>query len=509
MKGTDAVLGLVEDNGRYFLMDTFLSGYQAPPLDAVQNIHNMTVWRENGVTHLQFHRFRTTSDPEYDYQFTDENCPYLLFPVRGGVFNAVNKRMRKHEETPIVSKSRVCIRSNDVNKRKKVINEVPPVRFNNNVPNKHKIPTRFKARPKLVNLVTTSTTSTSTTTTSTPSSIELKSAEPTTNSQLNTNRPADASRTLGSADQSAASLPAADLERASENVSNNSKDKSVEKPNHQATSVKPTTFEVPKLSVGSTTQSSVPELSSVSRVNANENAKVSNQNLNSIETSNKSNEPKSEDKLEKLEYGDEEEETTSPANEPAKEPAKKSTDEKTTTAAAADQDGRISADGHEETGRSAIKTFSFDMKILDRTTDLNSTVVRREAEKELSDLTGFRQLKLLGLRAATAETAGDRKAGALNGYIADFEMQVQTPEPDANATDYFAYLQNALNETVTSGHIGSLTLDTSHYALLKQGNALPDSFNSHSIHLTLAFNARHTLISLSLERHSPGIQSIL
>lgn len=464
MKGTDAVLGLVEDNGRYFLMDTYLSGYQAPPLDAVQNIHNMSVWRENGITHLQFHRFRTTSDPEYDFQFSDEHCPYLLFPVRGGVFNAVNKRMRKHEETPIVSKQRVCIRSNDANKRRKVINEVPPVRFNNNVPNKHKIPTRFKARPKLVNLVTTSAASTtttpsstasSTTSTSTPSSIDLKSAEPTTNTNLNR---LTGNRRPGGTEQPVTSLPA-DLERASENVNSNSKDKATEKLNDQTTSVKPTTFEVPKQSVASsTTQSSVPELSSVSI-----NQKVSNSN--SIETSNKSNEPKSEDKLEKLEYGDEDEEATSPiaTESGGRKPV---ADDKEP----ADQDGRISADGHDETApasRSTIKTFSFDVKILDRAADLNSTVVRREAEKELSDLTGFRQLKLIALRPLT-ET-GDRQSGALNGYVADFEMQVQTPEPEANGTDYLAYLQNALNETVTSGHIGSLTLDTSHYALLKQG----------------------------------------
>ena len=47
MKGADAVLGLVEDNGRYFLMDTYLASYQAPPLDAVQNIHNVSIYSIN------------------------------------------------------------------------------------------------------------------------------------------------------------------------------------------------------------------------------------------------------------------------------------------------------------------------------------------------------------------------------------------------------------------------------------------------------------------------------
>ena len=156
----------------------------------------MTVWRENGITHLQFHRFRTTSDPEYDFQFTDDHCAYFHFPVKGGVFNAINKRMRKHEEVPTVSKKRICIRSKDFNKRKKVIEVPPPVRFN--VPNKPKIPNRFKARPKLgsnpISSTTASTTTTSTTTTSTttPTSTQFKSSSPelTTNNlnRLNENR---------------------------------------------------------------------------------------------------------------------------------------------------------------------------------------------------------------------------------------------------------------------------------------------------------------------------------
>lgn len=110
MPGTDAVLGLVEESGRFFLMDTYLRSYSAPPLDSVQNIHNMSVWRENGVTTLQFNRKRKTGDRN-DFQFSDLNCPYFVFPVQGGVFNAINKRLRKHEETPIVSSNKICVKS--------------------------------------------------------------------------------------------------------------------------------------------------------------------------------------------------------------------------------------------------------------------------------------------------------------------------------------------------------------------------------------------------------------
>lgn len=91
-------------------MDSFLEAYEAPTLDQQQNLHNMNAWRENGITTLKFSRPRQTNDSR-DYQFTDGNCPYFIFPVAGGVFNAVNKRLRKHESTPVISDQRICIRS--------------------------------------------------------------------------------------------------------------------------------------------------------------------------------------------------------------------------------------------------------------------------------------------------------------------------------------------------------------------------------------------------------------
>jgi hypothetical protein len=91
-------------------MDSWLRAYEAPPLDQSQNLYNMSAWRENGITTLRFFRKRITGDSR-DFQFTDTNCPYLIFPVMGGVFNAVNKRIRKHEITPIISDRKVCIRS--------------------------------------------------------------------------------------------------------------------------------------------------------------------------------------------------------------------------------------------------------------------------------------------------------------------------------------------------------------------------------------------------------------
>lgn len=34
-----------------------------------------------------------------------------MFPVKGGPFNAVNKKIRKHGSIPIVTPQRVCIKS--------------------------------------------------------------------------------------------------------------------------------------------------------------------------------------------------------------------------------------------------------------------------------------------------------------------------------------------------------------------------------------------------------------
>ena len=110
MPQSDAIIGLVEESGRFFLMDTWLRSYAAPSLDPIQNIQNMSVKRENGVTSLKFTRKRKTGDKN-DYQFSDTSCPYFIFPIQGGVFNAVNKRLRKHEQVPLISESRICVKS--------------------------------------------------------------------------------------------------------------------------------------------------------------------------------------------------------------------------------------------------------------------------------------------------------------------------------------------------------------------------------------------------------------
>lgn len=114
MPQTDAVIGWVDKNGRPFLMDAWMSGYQNPIIDSPtdkQNIYNTTGRLENGVTTLEFTRKRVTNDKAYDLSFTDDHCLYLVFPINGGGFHEVNKKIRKHEQTPIVTENRVCIKS--------------------------------------------------------------------------------------------------------------------------------------------------------------------------------------------------------------------------------------------------------------------------------------------------------------------------------------------------------------------------------------------------------------
>lgn len=105
------MLGWVDDkSGRAFLMDTWISGYNAPLLDPSQDIYNTGGSKVDGVTTLKFSRKRITKDNR-DLSFTDDRCLYMMYPVKGGIFNAVSKKIRKHDAVPVVSSERICIKS--------------------------------------------------------------------------------------------------------------------------------------------------------------------------------------------------------------------------------------------------------------------------------------------------------------------------------------------------------------------------------------------------------------
>ncbi|XP_047998582.1 uncharacterized protein LOC125235942 isoform X4 [Leguminivora glycinivorella] len=110
MSQTDAIIGWVDPrSSRPFIMDTWVSGYAAPRVDAQQDISKEYGSLVDGVTTLSFVRKRDTKDSK-DLAFTDSQCLYMMFIPHGGGFDPVNKRTSKHAQTPIVSENRVCIK---------------------------------------------------------------------------------------------------------------------------------------------------------------------------------------------------------------------------------------------------------------------------------------------------------------------------------------------------------------------------------------------------------------
>ncbi|XP_046620830.1 uncharacterized protein LOC124305432 isoform X3 [Neodiprion virginianus] len=111
MSQTDAIIGWVNKlTGQPFVMDTWISGYNSPLLDESQDILERSGKIEDGFTTLNFTRKRSTRDSK-DISITDEHCVYMMFPIKGGLFNAVNKKLKKHETVPMISSDRICVRS--------------------------------------------------------------------------------------------------------------------------------------------------------------------------------------------------------------------------------------------------------------------------------------------------------------------------------------------------------------------------------------------------------------
>ena len=110
MRLTDAIIGWVEPNGRYFIMDMWTTNYLNPILEPSQDITDQSGELVDGVTTIRFTRQRDTGDSQ-DVAFTDTEGMYMIFPVKGGRYNGVNKKIRKHEEVPIASTEKVYIKS--------------------------------------------------------------------------------------------------------------------------------------------------------------------------------------------------------------------------------------------------------------------------------------------------------------------------------------------------------------------------------------------------------------
>jgi hypothetical protein len=106
MRNSDAVIGWVTSAGQFFQLDMFMTSYTAPVLDTSQDISNMTGNYRDGIVHWSFLRKVKTSDSK---DVSLDECRFFLFPVEGGTYNPVNKKIRKHEGAPIASAEKICI----------------------------------------------------------------------------------------------------------------------------------------------------------------------------------------------------------------------------------------------------------------------------------------------------------------------------------------------------------------------------------------------------------------
>lgn len=81
---TDAILGWVGQDGRAFMMDTWISGYTQPLIDKSQDINNIRGRIVDGVTTLSFTRKRTTRDSNVSFKInTCHNHEFKRFLVSG------------------------------------------------------------------------------------------------------------------------------------------------------------------------------------------------------------------------------------------------------------------------------------------------------------------------------------------------------------------------------------------------------------------------------------------
>ncbi|XP_055342558.1 uncharacterized protein LOC129591061 [Paramacrobiotus metropolitanus] len=111
MPSADLFYGWVDEGGRGMLIDGKApDGHLQPVRDVIQDGKNLTALRSERFMALSFHRRRLTADKN-DFQFTGDACAYMLFPVRGGAFNADTLRISIHEAVPRVSQTQVCITS--------------------------------------------------------------------------------------------------------------------------------------------------------------------------------------------------------------------------------------------------------------------------------------------------------------------------------------------------------------------------------------------------------------
>ncbi|CAK8683065.1 unnamed protein product [Clavelina lepadiformis] len=117
MANTDVITAWIDQSGNPVVKDRYATGYSPPGIDNSGDIESITGSYENGVMTIQFTRSRNTQD-SFDIAFSDTECQHMIYAT--GQLNSAGDDIRKHDNTPIVSSNKICIRSCDIKVKKEI-----------------------------------------------------------------------------------------------------------------------------------------------------------------------------------------------------------------------------------------------------------------------------------------------------------------------------------------------------------------------------------------------------
>jgi len=77
-----------------------------PAVDTTNNIMNPSLTYDSGVLTFTFQRPRNTGDATQDWNFSDSDCYYFIYPVGGGPHR--DTAISRHSTTPTISDQKIC-----------------------------------------------------------------------------------------------------------------------------------------------------------------------------------------------------------------------------------------------------------------------------------------------------------------------------------------------------------------------------------------------------------------
>jgi hypothetical protein len=105
MANSDIVVG-ASDGSNSFVSDMFATGRTRPPVDASQDISDMSIATVNGMTVMMFTRPIVSTDAN-DIGLDQDR--FFLFPTVGGPVTIASRQIGYHTQTPIISGTRVSL----------------------------------------------------------------------------------------------------------------------------------------------------------------------------------------------------------------------------------------------------------------------------------------------------------------------------------------------------------------------------------------------------------------